>query len=205
MNYYIRSGKKYLDNHHNLVEKEKAHMWTSKEKAENFANHPPKGMAGYSFELVPVINISNEEFESKLDELSSLLASFYNLTTIEERKQSLLDQLSELDKKVVDIEHAIEFNKVGVVDGYKYYKLMHETLVERRRCKDCIQKLQIVSSAIDARKVATLLAQVESMSSKVYTPRVLSELFEEHKKTGVEEPSVESKSCKEPVVHAFPD
>ena len=114
-----------------------------------------------------------------LDNFSNIIETFYNTYISEDNKLSLSNKLSELDRKVIDIEHAIEFNRANVVEGYKYYKLLHDTLVERRKCKNDLQKIQVIDSALSFTKATSLVGKLNDLSVKVYTPRVLNELFEE--------------------------
>lgn len=63
-----------------------------------------------------------------------MLASRFNdiIEEVKETKKQLLNQQSILDQKVSDIQHYIESRNLNAVEGYKAYKLLQDTLRERR-------------------------------------------------------------------------
>lgn len=66
------------------------------------------------------------------DDLKLLHQKFIILS---KRKQELADSLSELDKKISDIMHCAEFYELDACRGYKLYKILHQTRIERREVK----------------------------------------------------------------------
>ena len=48
-------------------------------------------------------------------------------------------ELSRLNEEITDIEHYIEFSKLNVSDAYRAYKMLRDTLQERRQVKDNIR------------------------------------------------------------------
>ena len=67
---------------------------------------------------------------------------------------------------------------MNVVDGYNYYKLLHDVLVERRKYKDELQKINIIRGTLSEVMANNLIKSLEGTNNKQYQPRVLKELFE---------------------------
>ena len=99
------------------------------------------------------------------------------------RHQELAEQQSKFDGRVTDIEHYIEFNtgKLNACDGYKAYKLLQETLLERRKIKDELQMIQVVRDKMNAEDIANVEQKISELEARVYKPRELTYLFEKEK------------------------
>lgn len=70
-------------------------------------------------------------------DVDSILTDLHSLSnSLRARSYYLKCRLSEVDKEVVDIYHSIEDSNFNVCDGYKMYKLLRETLRERRDIKN---------------------------------------------------------------------
>lgn len=181
MKYYICSEEKYLDLKLSIVDKCDAYLWKSRVKAESVIQNLPESIRKYKFKVIPQTDYSTKDISSELnlDNFANSIEAFYLAYLSDSNRESLVSKLSELDLKVTDIEHAIEFNKSNVVEGYKYYKLLHDTLIERRKCKDALQKVQIISSVLNFNKASSLVSKLNGVETKTYNPRILTELFEE--------------------------
>ena len=93
-------------------------------------------------------------------------------------QNDIAQQLSEIDKEITDIQHYIEFNKLNAAEGYQAYKMLQDKLLKRRVIKDNHIKFQMLASA----KVSdifdgTLEKNIDALDKRVYTPRVLTDLF----------------------------
>ena len=99
------------------------------------------------------------------------------------RHQELTEKQSKFDGRVTDIEHYIEFNmgKLNACDGYKAYKLLQETLLERRKVKDELQMIQVVRDRMNAEDIANVEQKISELETRVYKPRELTYLFEKEK------------------------
>jgi hypothetical protein len=99
------------------------------------------------------------------------------------RHQELAEQQSKFDGRVTDIEHYIEFNtgKLNACDGYKAYKLLQETLLERRKIKDELQMIQVVRDKMNAEDIANVEQKISELEARTYKPRELTYLFEKEK------------------------
>lgn len=109
-------------------------------------------------------------------EITNTLEDIYRevLAYRTELQQSLLQVESEL----FDCEHACEFLKLDAAKGYKLYRMMHASRMNRRFLKD---ELRRVGAVIDNGAVSTASGKLQNVmkeiDSQVYTPRVLKELF----------------------------
>lgn len=105
-----------------------------------------------------------------------LLGSMADLNTTKNGCLSRLQgKLSELSEEITDIEHYIEFSKLNVSDAYRAYKMLRDTLQERRRIKDSITAAKALYENCDVKEIATTQRQLEDRS---YKPRRLTGLFE---------------------------
>lgn len=103
-----------------------------------------------------------------------------DVSAFEKEGGYLNEQLSKVDKEISDIMHYIEFNQLNAAEGYKAYRLLREKRIERRAIKDDFEKFQVVSSAkISDIFNGTLEKKLNETMNRTYTPRVLTELFEE--------------------------
>lgn len=92
---------------------------------------------------------------------------------IANRKVALNNKLSEVDRKICDVLHYIEFNKLNACDGYKAYKMIREYRLERRTIKDEIEMLDDVYNNI----TKLIEESINRLSNRKYKPRELPELF----------------------------
>lgn len=99
------------------------------------------------------------------------------------RHQELAEQQSKFDGQVSDIVHYIEFNtgKLNACDGYKAYKLLQDTLLERRKVKDELQIIQVVRDRMNAEDIANVEQKIHELEARTYKPRELTYLFEKEK------------------------
>lgn len=92
---------------------------------------------------------------------------------IANRKVTLNNKLSAVDRKICDVLHYIEFNKLNACDGYKTYKMIREYRLERRAIKDEIEMLDDVYNNI----TKLIEESINRLSNRKYKPRELPELF----------------------------
>lgn len=93
-------------------------------------------------------------------------------------RDQCLDDLRAVELEITDIQHYIEFFALDASKGYKAYKMLHERLTRRRFLKDEIAKANFVLSG-DASAFSTgkVSKQVQQMEQRLYSPRILMELF----------------------------
>ena len=93
-------------------------------------------------------------------------------------RDQCLEDLRAVELEITDIQHYIEFFALDAAKGYKAYKMLHERLTRRRFLKDEIAKANFVLSG-DASAFSTgkVSKQVQQMEQRLYSPRILMELF----------------------------
>ena len=95
------------------------------------------------------------------------------------RKEELLQQLSDVDKELSDVNHYIEFVNLNAAQGYKAYKMIKERRVKRRSIKNELLVLEIILGKKISESVTDEINKaVEGMDNRIYEPRVLKELFD---------------------------
>ena len=86
----------------------------------------------------------------------------------------LNSELSRINEEILDIEHFIEFSKLNVPNAYSAYKMLRDTLNERRRIKDAIAAATELYNNCNVDKIA---ASRDMLNNRVYKPRQLPGLF----------------------------
>ena len=106
-----------------------------------------------------------------------------DLTSFHKEHSELWEKMSKVDREVTDIQHYIEFNRLNAADGYKAFKMLQDKLLERRVIKKDLSKFQMLSSAsVTDIFDGTLDKKISELDHRTYTPRVLTELFEDERK-----------------------
>lgn len=99
-----------------------------------------------------------------------------------ERKSYLYECLSLLDKKLVDIQHCAEFYELDACKGYKLYKILHDTTIERREVKNELEVLKLIETKkFNLDNMTNMekfyIKQFDS-DNKKYRNRVVDDLFD---------------------------
>lgn len=102
---------------------------------------------------------------------------------IGEYQGNLNQMLSDVDKEICDIMHYIEFSDLSDGDLLRASRMLQERRRKRREIKDEMDKTALMRSTfLDGAfgiKVQQSLEVMERMKDRQYTPRKLSELFEQ--------------------------
>lgn len=119
---------------------------------------------------------------------------FDTISIIKNEWENLANELSETDKKILDVEHYIEISKsLNAAQGYNAYKLLKDVLEERRHIKDQIDEMRplmrtIQQSNLNEQKAMGSLYQSikdrnriskNEAENRKYNVRVLTEIFGE--------------------------
>ena len=120
-------------------------QFNDKTKADNALANLPKQMRnlGYFVQQVdaPSKPVDFDQFTNvdlvNYDSALAQIGSFCDLhDQIVARATWVEYKLQEVEDKIQDVLHAIEFNSYNARDGYKIYKLLHDLRLERRKKKN---------------------------------------------------------------------
>lgn len=186
MAYIIASedNSKFLNSVGSIITNtDSAFRWTNKCKAQNYLNNcSRKKVKGFrvidEYDILMSDSYNSDCAIEKLDNLTELLRDLYSSCITSDRISFLNSRIQKLDLEIVDIQHAIEFSNASSVGGYKYYKMLRDVLVQRRKYKDELQKINIIRSTLSEVMANNLIKSLEGANNKQYQPRVLKELFE---------------------------
>ena len=202
--YYITDtyGSFYaLDDSNKLVVVNKEEFATkfTLAKANNTIQKVIKPMQRYQFVLKEVPNnLSLEDDYLELERNAYITTRFDDMNTdwkwemenlisfcsqLKQYRVNLNHMLSEVDKEICDIMHYIEFYNLDAAKGYKMYKMLKDCRLRRRKIKDEYEKVGAAITTLAnedlIEKMKTALKQMKGLDNRVYTPRILTELFEE--------------------------
>ena len=170
---------------------ESALKFSERNKAENFYANLAKSFKniGYAIqeaterERHPGINFDDYLDEGCLDNIKEDIAGIQTLLRkVYRMREHAQEELAKTELALQDIEHAAEFYALNAAQGYKLYRMLHESRMERRRRKDQIAICNIIiDGGFDALLDGTTLRRIVGMDGRAYKPRVLEELFIEER------------------------
>ena len=168
------------------TELNEAFQFNDKTKAENALSNLPKQMRnlGYFVQQIdtpskPVdfdqfTNVDLVDYDSVLAQISSFCDLHDQLVA---RATWVEYKLQEVENKIQDVLHAIEFNSYNARDGYKIYKLLHDLRLERRKYKDEQIIADVMKSGFANSNWELVRNRVEDLKDRQYHVRNLEELF----------------------------
>lgn len=169
------------------TELNEAFQFFDKTKAENALANLPKQMRnlGYFVQQVdtPTKPVDLDQLNSELelvnyDSALAQIGSFCDLHDQLVARATWIDhKLTEVDNKIQDVLHAIEFNSYNARDGYKIYKLLHDLRLERRKYKDEIFIRELIDDNIRSADWGKFKSRVEDVKNRKYNVREMEELF----------------------------
>ena len=127
-------------------------------------------------------------FDSLKNDWKSVLTNLcYMSDHMSEYQNNLNQMLSDVDKEICDIMHYIEFSDLSDGEMLKASRMLQERRRKRREIKDEMDKTALMRSTFLVGafgiKVQQSLQVMEKMKERQYTPRKLSELFEQQRAT----------------------
>ena len=169
-------------------------QFNDKIKAENALANLPKQMRnlGYFVQQVdtPIKPVDFDQLNSELELVDSELelvnydsalaqiGSFCDLhDQLVARATWVEYKLQEVENKIQDVLHAIEFNSYNARDGYKIYKLLHDLRLERRKYKDEQIIADVMKSGFAGSNWELTRTRVYDLKDRQYHVRNLEELF----------------------------
>ena len=168
------------------TELNEAFQFIDKIKAENALANLPKQTRNLGYF---VIQISNTDKPVDFDQFTDIelvnydsalaqIGSFCDLHDQLVARAPWIDyKLIEVENKIQDVLHAIEFNSYNARDGYKIYKLLHDLRLERRKYKDEIFIRELIDDNIHGTDWGKFRSRVEDVKSRKYHVREMEELF----------------------------
>ena len=192
MMYVLYNQKYYLM--HNAIgqwtptpELNESFQFNDKTKAENALSNLPKQMRnlGYFVQQIdapskPVdfdrnTNLDLVDYDSALAQIGSFCDLHDQLVV---RAAWVEYKLQEVENKIQDVLHAIEFNSYNARDGYKIYKLLHDLRLERRKYKDEQIIADVMKSGFTGSNWKLARTRVDDLKDRQYHVREMEELFE---------------------------
>lgn len=190
--YVLYNQKYYLM--HNAIgqwtptpELNESFQFNDKIKADNALSNLPKQMRnlGYFVQQVdapskPVdfdqfTNVDLVNYDSALAQIGSFCDLHDQLVA---RATWVKYKLQEVENKIQDVLHAIEFNSYNARDGYKIYKLLHDLRLERRKYKDEQIIADVMKSGFAGSNWELARTRVDDLKDRQYHVREMEELFE---------------------------
>lgn len=122
-----------------------------------------------------------EQFNEMLAQVNSFIMDVPN------RIKELKEDISYQQNMIVDIQHFIEFSNLNASQGYKVHAKLKQVLNTRRELKEELEYLESIGQqAKQCLKKDNALTPVahairdkkQTINSRVYTPRILADLFE---------------------------
>ena len=190
--YVLYNNKYYLM--HNAIgqwtptpELNESFQFNDKTKADNALANLPKQMRnlGYFVQQIdaPSKPVDFDQFNSELelvnyDSALVQIGSFCDLhDQLVARATWVEYKLQEVENKIQDVLHAIEFNSYNARDGYKIYKLLHDLRLERRKYKDEQIIADVMKSGFAGSNWELVRTRVDDLKDRQYHVRNLEELF----------------------------
>lgn len=162
-------------------------QFNDKTKADNALANLPKQMRnlGYFVQQVdaPSKPLEIDGFDnSELVNYDSALAQIGSFCDLHDqlvaRATWVEYKLQEVENKIQDVLHAIEFNSYNARDGYKIYKLLHDLRLERRKYKDEQIIADVMKSGFAGSNWELVRTRVDDLKNRQYHVREMEELFE---------------------------
>ena len=173
---------------------ELALKFSERNKAENFYANLAKSFKNIGYAVQEATNrerYTDIDFDEYLDEscLDDIKTSILGIQTLLRKvfrmREHAQAELARADAALLDIEHAAEFYALNAAQGYRLYRMLHETRVERRKRKDQIAICNIIiDSGFEGLMDGTTLKRIAGMDRREYKPRILEELFVEERNCG---------------------
>lgn len=189
--YVLYNNKYYLM--HNAIgqwipttELSESFQFKDKTKADNALANLPKQMRnlGYFVQQIdaPSKPVDFDQFNNSnlvnYDLALAQIGAFCDLhDQLVARATWVKYKLQEVENKIQDVLHAIEFNSYNARDGYKIYKLLHDLRLERRKYKDEIFIRELIDDNIRSADWGKFKSQVEDVKNRKYNAREMEELF----------------------------
>lgn len=169
------------------TELNEAFQFFDKTKAENALANLPKQTRNLGYFVIQISNtdkpVDFDQFtDIELVNYDSALAQIGSFCDLHDqlvaRATWVEYKLQEVNNKIQDVLHAIEFNSYNARDGYKIYKLLHDLRLERRKYKDEQIIADVMKSGFAGSNWELVRTRVDDLKDRQYHVREMEELFE---------------------------
>lgn len=94
------------------------------------------------------------------------------------RGNMLSQELSDIEAKIVDLEHYMEFSKLNAMQGFKAYSALRKVLKRRRAIKNEQKLVSVINRNCNCSDgIDEILKALDGLKHQKYQPRALPELF----------------------------
>lgn len=174
-----------------------AHFWSKREKAKNFLTnsltHNPdcyikpikrnKTVNKHFLDdsvLYEIISSNNDdicyiEISEWMNQLQAKTSGF-DIDKIKKISCQTSNDLSQMDKMIIDIYHYIEFGEFNAYQGWKLFKILQMILRQRRSAKDILYVFHDNCGNIISNS-SKILSRANELKGRGYTPRLLKSMF----------------------------
>lgn len=189
--YVLYNQKYYLM--HNAIgqwiptsELNEAFQFNDKTKADNALANLPKQTRNLGYFVIQISNtdkpVDFDQFaDIELVNYDSALAQIGSFCELHDQLVAMATwveyKLQEVENKIQDVLHAIEFNSYNARDGYKIYKLLHDLRLERRKYKDEQIIADVMKSGFANSNWELVRTRVDNLKDRQYHVRNLEKLF----------------------------
>lgn len=134
---------------------------------QSFALSSEKARTG---EVIHYDNIHwNNEWCAKFEGLDGIFEKAFK------RGNELANEIREIDLKIVDVEHYIEFNRLNAREGYKIYKRLNELFCKRRSLKFEQKIVTSINKNYKASEyISDIITTINECKNDIYKPRILT-------------------------------
>ena len=92
------------------------------------------------------------------------------------RRDELNKKLSDIDQELSDLAHYCECKTLNAAQGYKAYKMIHDTRVRRRSIKNELNVVTIICKSTSKDEIINIINSLD-LDNVTYKPRKLNSLF----------------------------
>ena len=125
---------------------------------------------------IAATEINNGEIPKWLDGVKTVVQL---VSTMEGRRNELIDQLSKVDLEITDIQHYIELSNLNAYEGWLAMSMLKNRLCQRRKYKDELDIIRSLgTSNFTQQSVIRLNGMISHLHTRTYSPRVLTGLFD---------------------------
>lgn len=125
---------------------------------------------------IAATEINNGEIPKWLDGVKTVVQL---VSTMEGRRNELIDQLSKVDLEITDIQHYIELSNLNAYEGWLAFSMLKNRLCQRRKYKDELDIIRSLgTSNFTQQSVIRLNGMISHLHTRTYSPRVLTGLFD---------------------------